>query len=146
MNNDDIIQYYNYLMQLAISKGNSQADAEDLVGDTMLAAFSYLHKGGTIEYPKTWLTNTLYHKHNDNLRKKYRAPVTVCLDEGVDIEEAEDEEYFTSEEASKVRKELNYLSFITREVLIRFYFGNQSVSDIAEGLGIPVGTVKWFCQ
>ncbi|MBQ7335657.1 MAG: RNA polymerase sigma factor [Clostridia bacterium] len=142
MTHDEIIQYYDYLMRLATSKSNSPSDAEDLVGDTMLAAFAYLHKGGTIEYPKTWLTNTLYHKHNDNLRKKYRAPVTVCLDEGVDIAETEDEEYFMSEEASKVRKELNYLSFITREVLIRFYFGNQSVSDIAEGLGIPEGTVK----
>ena len=142
MTNDEIIQYYDYLIRLATSKCNSQNDAEDLVGDTMLAAFAYLHKGGTIEYPKTWLTNTLYHKHNDNLRKKYRAPITVCLDEGVDIAEAEDEEYFTSEEASKVRKELNYIGFITREVLIRFYFGNQNVSDIAEGLGIPEGTVK----
>lgn len=142
MPNDEIIQYYDYLMRLAVSKCGSQTDAEDLVGDTMLAAFAYLHRGGTIEYPKTWLANTLYHKHNDNLRKKYRAPIMVCLDEGVDFAEAEDEESFTSEEKAKVRKELNYLSFITREVLIRFYFGNQSVSDIAEGLGIPEGTVK----
>ncbi len=142
MTHNEINQYYDYLIRLATSKCNSQNDAEDLVGDTILAAFAHLHKGGTIEYPKTWLTNTLYHKHNDNLRKKYRAPITVCLDEGVDIAEAEDEEYFTSEEAAKVRKELNYLSFITREVLIRFYFGNQSVADIAEGLGIPEGTVK----
>ncbi len=142
MTHNEINQYYDYLIRLATSKCNSQNDAEDLVGDTILAAFAHLHKGGTIEYPKTWLTNTLYHKHNDNLRKKYRAPITVCLDEGVDIAEAEDEEYFTSEEAAKVRKELNYLNFITREVLIRFYFGNQSVADIAEGLGIPEGTVK----
>lgn len=142
MTNDEIIQYYDYLMRLATSKCDSQTDAEDLVGDTMLAAFTYMHRGGSIEYPKTWLTNTLYHKYNDNLRKKYRAPVTVCLDEGIDISEEENEEYLNSEEAARVRKELNHLSFITREVLIRFYFGNQSVADIAEGLGIPEGTVK----
>ena len=142
MANDEIIQYYDYLIKLATSKCNSQTDAEDLVGDTMLAAFAYMHRGGTIEHPKTWLTNTLYHKHNDNLRKKYRAPVTVCLDESIEIAEEQDDEYFTSEEASRIRKELNHLSFITREVLIRFYLGNQSVSDIAEGLGIPEGTVK----
>ena len=142
MTNEEIIQYYDYLIRLATSKCNSQNDAEDLVGDTMLAAFAYMHRGGVIEHPKTWLTNTLCHKHNDNLRKKYRSPVTVCLDESAEVAEDEDEEYFTSEEAAKVRKELNHLSFITREVLIRFYFGNQSVSDIAEGLGIPEGTVK----
>lgn len=140
MTNDEIIQYYDYLMRLATSKCNSQTDAEDLAGDTMLAALAYMHRGGSIEYPKTWLTNTLYHKYNDNLRKKYRAPVTVCLDEGIDI--SGEEEYLNSEEAARVRKELNHLSFITREVLIRFYFGKQSVADIAEGLGIPEGTVK----
>ena len=142
MTNIEIIDYYDYLIRLATSKCNSQNDAEDLVGDTMLAAFAYMHRGGVIEHPKTWLSNTLYHKHNDNLRKKYRTPITVCLDESIEVEQDEDEEYFTSEEASKIRKELNHLSFITREVLIRFYFGNQSVSNIAEGLGIPEGTVK----
>lgn len=143
MNNNDIIQYYDYLMQLAISKGNSQADAEDLVGDTMLAAFTYIHSSKAIEYPKTWLTNTLCHKHNDRLRKKYRSPITVCLDEGYDISDEDDsDDYLTSEEAAKVRKELNHLAYITREVLIRFYYGNQSVESIAKGLGIPEGTVK----
>lgn len=143
MNKNDIIEYYDYLMQLAILKCNSQADAEDLVGDTMLAAFTYIHSGKTIEYPKTWLTNTLYHKHIDRLRKKYHAPVTVCLDEGIGIlDEEEDNEYLTSEEAAKVRKELNHLAYITREVLIRFYYGNQSIATIAKGLSIPEGTVK----
>ncbi|MCM1062122.1 MAG: RNA polymerase sigma factor [Eubacterium sp.] len=143
MTNDEIMQYYDYLMRLALSKCSSRFDAEDLVGDTLLAAFSYMHKGGIIEYPKTWLANTFYHKYNDNLRKKYRMPVTVSLDEGIDVLGTESEEYSAfEEEASKVRKELNHLSFITREVLIRFYFGDQSVADIAEGLAIPEGTVK----
>jgi len=142
MTNDKIIQYYDYLMRLAASKCNSQVDAEDLVGDTMLAAFAYIHSGGTIQHPKTWLVNTLYHKHNDNLRKKYRSPNTVCLDEGFDISEEETEEYLSSEEAAKIRKELNHLAYITREVMIRFYYGSQSIADIAEGLNIPEGTVK----
>lgn len=142
MTNDEIIQYYDYLMRLATSKCNSQADAEDLVGDTMLAAFSYMQKGGIIEHPKTWLAHTLSYKHNDNLRKKYRVPVMVYLEDGIDIIEDEDEEYLSTEDAAKVRKELNCLANITREVLIRYYYGNQSVSDIAEGLGIPEGTVK----
>ncbi len=142
MKSDEIIQYYDYLMRLAVSKCNSQADAEDLVGDTMLAAFAYLRNDGIIDHPKTWLSNTLYHKHSDYLRKKYRSPITVCFNDGIDIIDGEDDDYLTSEEASKVRKELNHLAHITREVLIRFYYGNQSVADIAKGLGIPEGTVK----
>jgi len=142
MTNNEITQHYDYLMRLATAKCNTQTDAEDLVGDTMLAAFAYIHKGGTIKHPKTWLSNTLYHKYNDNLRKKYRTPVTVCLDESMAI--ANEELYLDldTEEAAIVRKELNHLSFIAREVLIRYYYGNQSVAEIAKGLSIPEGTVK----
>ncbi len=142
MKHHEIIKHYDYLMRLATSKCNSQTDAEDLVGDTMLSAFAYIHSGKTIEHPKTWLANTLYHKHNDNLRKQYRSPITVCLDDCPDIPNEENVEYLTSAEAAKVRKELNHLAKITREVLIRFYYGNQSIADIAKGLNIPQGTVK----
>ena len=76
MNTDAIMQYYDDLMRLAVSKCGSQTDAEDLVGDTILAAFSYMDRGGRIEYPKTWLANTLCHKYNDGLRK------VPCADNG----------------------------------------------------------------
>jgi len=142
MTHDEIIQYYDSLMRLAVSKCGTQTDAEDLVGDTMLAAFACMQRGGIIEHPKTWLTNTLCHKHNDTLRKKYRSPVTVCLDESIDIAQEEEDEYLSSEDAAKVRGELNHLGQITREVLIRYYFGNRSVADIAKELCIPEGTVK----
>lgn len=141
MNKDEIIRYYDDLMRLAVSKCGSQTDAEDLVGDTMLAAFSYINNGGRIEHPKTWLANTLCHKYNDSLRKKYRMPITINFDDAPEIP-AEEEEYFSSGDAAKIRKELNHLAYINREVLIRYYFGAQSVSDIAAGLGIPEGTVK----
>lgn len=141
MNTDAIIQYYDDLMRLAVSKCGSQTDAEDLVGDTMLAAFSYINKGGGIEHPKTWLANTLCLKYSDSLRKKHRAPITVNFDDAFEIP-AEEEEYFSSEDAAKIRKELNHIAYVNREVLIRYYFGRQSVSDIAAGLGIPEGTVK----
>ena len=85
MNKDEIIRYYDDLMRLAVSKCGSQTDAEDLVGDTMLAAFSYINKGGRIEHPKTWLANTLCHKYNDSLRKKYRAPTTVNFEDAFEI-------------------------------------------------------------
>ena len=35
MTNDEIIQYYDHLMRLAVSKCNSRSDAQDLVGDTL---------------------------------------------------------------------------------------------------------------
>lgn len=142
MTNEEIMQYYDDLIRLAVSKCGSQTEAEDLVGDTVLAAALYLQKGGIIKYPKTWLANTLLHKFNDSLRKKYRSPIITCLDDHLDMPAEEEGERLSSEEAARIRKELNHLAFITREVMIRYYFGGQSVSDIADGLGIPEGTVK----
>ena len=56
------------------------------------------------------------------IRKKYRAPITVNFDDAFEIPD-EEEEYFSSQDEAKIRKELNHLAYITREVLICHYFG-----------------------
>lgn len=140
----NILDHYDALARLARARCTSQADAEDLVADTMLAAFSFLHRGGTIEHPKTWLVNTMMHIQNGALRRKYRDPVVVGLDALGDIaEEDEAEDAFAkSEEAAEVRRVLNYMASTARSVIIRYYYNGQSVAEIAQALGIPEGTVK----
>ena len=68
---EELLQYYDYINRLAESKCSSKEDAEDLVSETFLAAYSYSNKGGEILHPKTWLANTFMHKYNSFLRKKY---------------------------------------------------------------------------
>ena len=104
-----ILDHYDALARMARARCISQTEAEDLVADTMLAAFSYLHRGGVIEHPKSWLANTLMHLHNSALRRKYRDPVVVRLDALGDMadEDDEDEAYSHSEEAAEVRRVLN---------------------------------------
>ena len=136
----ELLRYYDDIRRLAESKCASTQDAEDLVSETFLAAYSYLQRGGTIEHPKTWLCHTFYHKLNSALRRKYSGMVTVGLDAVEEL--AEEEEEDRSEEAAEVRRELLYLSRTTREVLIRYYYNGSSVADIAAQLNIPEGTVK----
>lgn len=144
MQKEALLQHYDYLCRLARSKCGTQFDADDLVSETMLAAFAFLARGGVIEHPKTWLTNTLLHKFHDALRKKYRSPVVMGLESAADIESDTriEEEYAASDEAAAVRRELIYLAKITREVMIRYYYGGDSVGAIARALSIPEGTVK----
>ena len=149
ISDDGIIQYYDYIRRLAESKCSSKHDAEDLLSETFLAAYAYIHRGGEIKFPKTWLANTFMHKFHDLLRKRY-AGGGVTADSVINIEtfeaaaddDAEMEEFYATEEAAEVRREILYLSQITREVLIRFYYNGYTVADIASQLGIPEGTVK----
>ena len=131
---DDILKYYDYIRRLAMSRTD---DADDAVSETFLAAYSFLARGGVIEHPKTWLSNTFFHKLNDSLRRKYRRPTIVSLD---DAAEPEDEP--ESDAAEQLRREINYLTWQTREVIIDYYYNNTSTEDIASRLKIPVGTVK----
>ncbi len=131
---DDILKYYDYIRRLAMSRSD---DADDIVSETFLAAYAFLSRGGVIEHPKTWLSNTFFHKLNDSLRRKYRMPVTVSPDET-----AEPEDEPESDAAEHIRREINYLTEQTREVIIDYYYNNSSVEDIASRLNIPTGTVK----
>ncbi|MCI8387683.1 MAG: RNA polymerase sigma factor [Clostridiales bacterium] len=143
-----LLQHYDYLSRLAAAKMNSRHEAEDIVSDTMLAALEYIHRGGIIEHPRTFLANTLMHKYNDWLRRQYRQPEVINLDlltdVGVDdshlLSFGDNEEF--AAEASELRRQLNYLAKNIREVLVGYYFAGRSVSDIAAVLGIPEGTVK----
>jgi RNA polymerase sigma factor, sigma-70 family len=139
---DEFLQHYGYLSRLAGSKCATQPDADDLVSDTYLAALAFMRRGGVIEHPKTWLVNTLFHIWNSGLRRKYRQPMIVNLDTLRGLADDDPDEVCDPVESAELRRELLYLARITREVLISYYYGNQSVAQIAASLGIPEGTVK----
>ena len=132
---DDILEYYDYIKRLAMSRS---PDADDLVSETFLAAYSFLARGGVIEHPKSWLANAFFHKLNDSLRRKYKLPTLVSIDDHEPVDEPEPD----PDKAESIRREINYLSKLTREVMIDYYYNNSSVEEIASRLNIPVGTVK----
>lgn len=144
MTKDDILEYLPDLNRYATQKCSRQEEAEDLVSDTVLAALEFLHRGGVIEHPKTWLAHTMTHLWNKKLRKKYRTPVTVSFCSVTETADPDDPllEIEKTDEGAAVRQELAYLAQITREVMIDYYIGGMSIEKIAENRGIPVGTVK----
>ena len=138
-----VAEYTELLLSSAIRLCDNAADAEDLVSETQLAALSYLSRGGEIDDLHAWLFSVLHRRHNDMLRRKYRA-VTVTIGEDFDIpDDGEiDEDLLRSEEAVQVRRAVAYLAKQYREIVVRHYFHGERVVDIADALGIPVGTVK----
>lgn len=143
MNKNNLWSYTDYLLKIAVYKIGNIIDAEDIVQETLLAALTFLEKGGSAENPKSWLASVLNRKYYDFLRRKYRKP-TVCID--IISEQAEDNEIFEeiekSEEAESIRRCLAMLTENYREVMVRHYMKGQKLSDIAKELGIPLSTIK----
>ena len=75
MQTEQLTQYSEYLLGLALKKCGNIYDAEDLTQETLLAAISYISKGKVILDFKTWLCSVMNRKFNDALRKKYNHPV-----------------------------------------------------------------------
>ncbi len=136
MNN--IEQHMDYLFSVALKKCGNFEDAEDLTGETLLAALQYPKP---IEDMRKWLSSVLNHKYYDLLRRKYKLPtvsIHLVAEEALPIDNGDITDAPSAEE---IRREVAYLSEKYREVIVRHYLNGEKVQRIAEVLGIPKGTV-----
>lgn len=136
----ELEQHLDFLLSAALAQCGNLADAEDLAGDTVLAVLTYLERGGKIENMRAFLATVLRRTFYGRLREKYRFP-TVSLDDHPEVYEIADKES-RDEDYQRMMAELVYLTESYREVLVRHYFRGQGLEEIADALGIPIGTVK----
>lgn len=139
---DALLEYIDEIWKMAFSKCGNTHDADDLVQDTYLAALTALRSGKFIQYPRTWLANTLMHIFGSRMREKYRLPI-ISLNESAVQSIAE---YASSaeekEEEIHLRKCIASLTELYRNVIVMHYIGGMQIDEIARQLNVPVGTVK----
>ena len=160
---EDLFDYAQYLLKLAVKKTDNFEQAEDLVSETLLSAIvamegqnhgqqeqhvQHVHpsRSEKIENLQAYLTGILNHKFNDFLRSKYSKPViSYGLIPRFDFESSEEpalDKLIKNEEREKVRSFIAQLSINYREVLVRHYIHRQGLQAIAEELDINTNTVK----
>ena len=137
---NEITKHVEYLFALALKKCGNVNDAEDLTQETLLAAYQYTNRGGSISNMKYWLTSVLSNRWNESLRKKYKLPL-VSVDVIPDVEDYNDEADIDRPTAEQVRREVAYLARLQREVIVKHYLEGKKVQEIADELGVPKGTV-----
>ena len=127
------------LFQAAYSWCHDHALAEDLVQEAMLKALSSKSELKHSRYLDTWLFRILLNTWHDYLKQKKEVE---NFDDYVfsSISDVE-HEYFTGELISKVRKEISRLPVSLREVITLTDYSGFSYQQVAEIMGIPVGTV-----
>ncbi len=143
MQNNNMENYMEFLLSVALKKCGNMYDAEELVQETLLAGILYHSKGNEIQNMQAWLLTVMNHKFHDMLRKKYHQSVVYF---GEDFDKIEEvvliDETEVDYERERVRKAVAYLAKIYREVIVRYYMNGQNVAEIASELEIPLGTVK----
>lgn len=125
--------------------GVSQQRAEDLAQDTMLAVWRKAHMFDPARAgPSAWIYTIARNLLVDALRREKRAQRAES--EALQQPEAEqplpDAQLSASEVEDKVRAVLANLSEEQMRVVNMSFFENRPHPEIAQALGIPLGTVK----
>jgi RNA polymerase sigma-70 factor (ECF subfamily) len=146
------LELYHFLMRFV----HNRATADDLFQETFLQVYTSIETFDTSRRFKPWLFTIAANKARDLLRKSSRTqairlstPLDSQDQQGrslIDLMEADlplPEENLTSDETkAQVAAAIADLPEHLREVLLLAYFHQFPYKDIADMLGVPLGTVK----
>ena len=120
--------------------------AEDVVQDAFLSAWrqarSFKRERGS---PRTWLMSIVHHRAIDRLRASASSAGNVSLDELPDSPAETPgvwQQVWNTLRADAVRRALDHLTPEQKKSIELAYFSGYTQSEIAELMGVPLGTVK----
>jgi len=151
-----IERHQNDLLRFLTRLVGEQAGAEDVFQEAFLQAHVAAHTFDVDRKFRPWLFTIAANKARDYLRRKARrrtldlsAPVDGEDGSGgtfIDLMEVDipqpDARLAGAETSAKVQAALDGLPHSLREILLLSYFQRMSYLQIADELGIPLGTVK----
>jgi RNA polymerase sigma factor (sigma-70 family) len=138
-------RYSPAALGLAIRICGDRALAEDVVQEAFLSIWkrpgSYTSERGSIA---AYVMGAVHHKAVDAIRKEesLRRRERAVSDSSETAEDDLEEEGWLAVMRSEVRSAVERLSPLQREALDLAYFEGLTYSEVAEKLGIPLGTAK----
>ncbi|HYL29053.1 MAG TPA: sigma-70 family RNA polymerase sigma factor [Gemmatimonadales bacterium] len=145
----EVLPQLDSLYRLALRLTTDPSRAEDLVQDTVLKAFRSWQSFQPGTNIRSWLFTILRNTFINDYRRRQREPIAMDLDAvepHAAFRAAQDEDpegtFFSQIVDAKVLDAIDALPEDFREVLVLSDIENMSYAQIAEVLGVPVGTVK----
>ncbi len=90
---------------------------------------------------RTWILSVAHHKSVDAVRRSRRNP-TVPLSDTIPSDADVIEAAQARVDAGRVRQALDALSIDQRAAIVLAYYGGYTQREIAQRLGVPLGTIK----
>ncbi|MBD5547283.1 MAG: RNA polymerase sigma factor [Lachnospiraceae bacterium] len=132
---DTVDQNRTAMFRLAYSIVQNREDAEDVVSESILKAYSHLAELKNTKKMKAWLFQIIANESRTCLRKRKQVELT------------EDFSLFSANETKEkssydLLESVYQLSENFREVILLYYFEEFRIKEIASILAISEGTVK----
>ena len=128
---------------LALRIVRDRALAEDAVQEAFLAVWrsagAFLAEQGK---PSTWILTLVHRRAVDLVRREERRRAEPLDDTDQPTGEATDEEAWLRAQRQVVQEALRKLPPEQREAIELAYYGGFTQSELAERLGLPLGTIK----
>ncbi|MEU1720194.1 RNA polymerase sigma factor [Actinomadura sp. ATCC 39365] len=143
----ELFDRYSAMLYRYVSKRLGPEPAEDLVGETFLVAFSR-RKSYDLSYPdaRPWLfgiLTKLISRHHRKEGARYRAFLRSPLDQDVESPADRVAAGVTAQAARpRLAGALAALPAKDRDVLLLIAWGDLTYEEVAQALGIPIGTVR----
>ncbi|MFI5235508.1 MAG: sigma-70 family RNA polymerase sigma factor [Gemmatimonadales bacterium] len=145
----EILPHLDVLYRVARRMTGEAADAEDLVQETLLKALRGWEGFRPGSNARAWLLTILRNAFINGYRRRRREPVTLDLDAADrhsiihDVAGSDPEgEFFTKLVDETVLQAVDALPDDFREALVLSDLEGLAYAEIAQVLGVPVGTVK----
>lgn len=127
---------WRYVRRLA---GNDD-DAAEMVQDIWLRVVRGISRLRDASRLRPWLFGIARRVAMDRLRNQYAAPSLADID--MDGIASDDDVSAVEDDLAAMENELARLPVVEREVLTLFYLNELSLAEVADVMGVPVGTVK----
>jgi RNA polymerase sigma-70 factor (ECF subfamily) len=138
---DLLRQELDMLFRIARRMTGNDADAEDIVGQTMLAAVrTYDRFDG--RHPRAWLAQILRNEWMQTLRRRKSRPESELEDAPEPSEEGFWKQIDDKLQAERILEELDSLPADFRDAIVFCDVEEMSYEEAAAAMGVPSGTLR----
>lgn len=132
-------KYLKPVFGFAVKRCKSLQDAEDLSQEIAVKLFRTLLVRDDIEDINKFIWTIAHNALSNYYRDHKPLFIGTPTFHGDEL----DADLILREETYRLQNEIAYLSKLQRKIVIAYYYENKKQQEIADDLGLPLGTVKW---